>query len=66
MFTMLLPMRMVESSLSYFSDMASTRAAEAVAVLGAALQPDLVQGRKRGLGGGEKGGKGHQESPALR
>ena len=29
MFTMLLPMRIVESSLSYFSDMASTRAAEA-------------------------------------
>ena len=29
MFTMLLPMRMVESSLSYFSAMASTRAAEA-------------------------------------
>ena len=28
MFTMLLPMRMVESSLSYCSDMASTRAAE--------------------------------------
>ena len=28
MFTMLLPMRMVESSLSYFSDKASTRAAE--------------------------------------
>ena len=29
MFTILLPMRMVESSLSYFSAIASTRAAEA-------------------------------------
>ena len=29
MFTMLLPMRIVESNLSYFSAMASTRAAEA-------------------------------------
>ena len=33
----------------------------AVTVLGTAFQADLIQGRKSGLGGGEKGGKGHQE-----
>ena len=54
MFTILLPMRMVESSLSYFSAIASTRAAEVIAVLGAAFQADLIQGRKCGLGAEKK------------
>ena len=31
-----------------------------IAVLGAAFQADLIQGRKCGLGGGEKGGECHQ------
>ncbi len=60
MFTILLPMRMVESSLSYFFSHCQHPGGRGIAVLGAAFQADLIQGRKCGLGCGEKGGEYHQ------
>ena len=48
---------MVESSLSYFFQPLPAPGGRGIAVLGAAFQADLIQGRKCGLGGGEKGGE---------